>query len=315
MRRVGLWQVAEDGPKKLKASGIDLEKHLEDWIARDPSLLQVGLKVVGRQITVEGGQLDLLALDPEGRWVVIELKSGAVRRDTIAQALDYASCVATMPYNDLSQKVNAYLKTQGTSLQGLLGGEGAEEDAESREVVMFVVGTGRDPGLERMAEYLSGTFGVPINVVSYEVFELEDGQRVLVRELTESEGRPPVVRRTVEEICALADQAGVAREFRTILEAAERRNLQLVPYKRRVRCAPPTNRTRTLFTVQATPTAGSSSIWTYVESGAFAEFYPVTEERATSILGPPGWRKMTISDVEAFVKDLDCLLESVHQAE
>ena len=53
MRRIGLWQVRDDGPQKLKASGIELERYLEDWIERDPGLLQQGLCIVGRQMGVE----------------------------------------------------------------------------------------------------------------------------------------------------------------------------------------------------------------------------------------------------------------------
>jgi hypothetical protein len=51
----------------------------------------------------------------------------------------------------------------------------------------------------------------------------------------------------------------------------------------------------------------------YVGPGAFAEFYPVSEETATAILGPDGWRAMTTADVEAFVAALDHLFASVEQ--
>ncbi len=315
MQRVGLWHVTEEGPKKLKGGGIEFEQYLEEWIERDPSLLQGGLTIVGRQIAVEGGRIDLLALDPQGRWVVIEIKRGTVHRETIAQALDYAACIATMPYDELSRKVDAYLRTTETSLRTLAEEPGAEDDTqrETRDVVMFVVGTGRDPGLERMVEYLSGTFNVPINLVTYEVFEVEGGQRILVRELADVElGAPARIEKvsiTVEDVCAQAEQTGIGREFRMLLEAARRHNLYPRPYKRSVMYTPPSNRTRMLFTVRARPKP-NGLLRMYVGPGAFAEFYPVTEETATSILGPDGWREMTASDVEAFITSLDRLFES-----
>jgi RecB family endonuclease NucS len=40
--------------------------------------------VVGRQIDLEGGRLDLLAIDPQGRWTIIEIKRGTLRREAIA---------------------------------------------------------------------------------------------------------------------------------------------------------------------------------------------------------------------------------------
>ena len=48
MQRIGLWHITQDGPRKLEAGRVDLEQYLEDWIARDPSLLQQGLVIVGR---------------------------------------------------------------------------------------------------------------------------------------------------------------------------------------------------------------------------------------------------------------------------
>jgi len=312
-----LWQVTEDGPKKLNRGGINLEQYLEEWIERDPSLLQGGLTIVGRQIGVEGGTLDLLALDPQGRWVVIEIKRGAIRRDTIAQALDYASSVATMPYDDLSDKVNTYLGTQGTSLEALLEELGAEEETEheAKETVMFVVGTGRNPEIERMVDYLSGRFDVPINAVSYEVFEIEGGDPILVRELTESEAKPPSrPTLTVPEICARADRAGIGDDFRLILEAAKRHGLYARPWKNAVTYTPPFNRNRALLTANAW-TQADGLLRLYVGSDAFAEFYSVTEETAVSMLGPQGWRIMTTSDVEEFIASLARLFESIEEAE
>jgi RecB family endonuclease NucS len=112
MAKIGLWQVTDERPVKLKTSSFDLEKHLEDWIENDPGLLQSGLTIVARQLHTDSGPLDLLALDPQGQWVVIELKTGMLRRGTIAQALDYAACIAGMPFDDLTEKVNAYLSTK-----------------------------------------------------------------------------------------------------------------------------------------------------------------------------------------------------------
>jgi len=320
MQRIGLWHITQDGPRKLEAGRVDLEQYLEDWIARDPSLLQQGLVIVGRQIGLEGGRLDLLGLDPQGRWAVIEIKSGRVRRETIAQALDYTSCIAWMPQDELYQKVEAYLQSRGTSLEALLEERGGQDSSENegRDVVMYVVGTGSEPGLERMVDYLSETYGMPITLVSYEVFEIGGKQQILVRELTDLETSPPARSArpgpTVKDICAQAEQAGIGREFRMILDVASKHNLYPRPYKRSVMYTPPSNRTRMLFTAQSRPRA-DGLLGVYVGPEAFTEFYPVTEETVVSLLGPDGWRRMTAADVETFVANLDRLFATIEQTE
>ncbi|MBN1954815.1 MAG: DUF91 domain-containing protein [Anaerolineae bacterium] len=315
MRQIGLWQVRTDGPAKLRPSGVELEAYLEDWIERDPSLLQQGLVIVGRQVAVEGGRLDLLGLDPQGRWAVIEIKSGQIRRETIAQALDYASCIAAMEREALYAKVADYLQRRGSSLDALFeeyGGQ-ADDPGELRDVVMYVVGTGRAPGLERMIDYLSRAHGVPVVLVSYEVFETAEGQRILVRELTDVEAKGAAVespRPELEDLRAKAKRAGFGESFDLLLEAARRHNLYPRPYKWSLMVTPSENRARMLFTATVRPKS-DGLLRVYVWPEAFAQFYSVAEEEAASLLGRAGWQKMTVEDVKAFVANLDRLLGSV----
>ncbi|MDP7168131.1 MAG: endonuclease NucS [Nitrospinota bacterium] len=146
MQQIGLWQISDNGPKRLGSGDVSLEKHLEDWIENDPSLLLGGLKIIGRQIYVEAGPLDLLALDHQGRWVLIEIKKGMVRRETVAQAIDYASCIEEMPFTELSDKVSDNLKKSGETknLEEILKERIGTNDPpdEEREVEIYVVGTG-----------------------------------------------------------------------------------------------------------------------------------------------------------------------------
>jgi hypothetical protein len=71
MRKVDLWEVSEGtGVVRLAESAVDLEQHLETWIAANPAMLQAGLEIIGRQVTLDAGRLDLLALDPQGGTVI-----------------------------------------------------------------------------------------------------------------------------------------------------------------------------------------------------------------------------------------------------
>jgi len=95
--KVAAWRIEGGRPVRTQPSGVQLERDLEDWIENDPELVGQGLQIVARQLHLEAGRLDLLAVDPVGRWVVIEIKAGRLHRETIAQALDYASSLAATP--------------------------------------------------------------------------------------------------------------------------------------------------------------------------------------------------------------------------
>ena len=195
MKAVGVWQVESGRVTRIEPATVSLERELEGWIERDPSLLEAGLQIVGRQIHVEGGIIDLLALDPQGRWVVIEIKKGALQRETVAQALDYASCIARMGSQELWGMVNDYLKSLGCenkkseeTLSDRIQSE--RTDTKDREVVVYVVGTGQDPSLERILDFLDKSQRV-VRAVLFSVFELVSSHRILVRELTSNDPAPP----------------------------------------------------------------------------------------------------------------------------
>ncbi len=93
--------VRHSAPRKVERSQIGLEKHLEDWIANDVKLIGEGLKIVGRQVKIDDGILDLLAIDSQDRWAVIEIKSGTLGYDAPTQALYYASSIARLDGGNL----------------------------------------------------------------------------------------------------------------------------------------------------------------------------------------------------------------------
>ena len=62
-------------------------------------------------------------------------------------------------------------------------------EPDEREIAVLLVGAGTHAGLERMNEFLA-RFGVPISVVSFEVFELEGGPRLLIREVVDEPTKP-----------------------------------------------------------------------------------------------------------------------------
>ena len=75
-----IWKITPKGPIKVSQTKPKqeklLEENLEDWVITDPSLLGEPLLIIGRQVMIPEvrDRLDVLALDPQGNAVVVELK-------------------------------------------------------------------------------------------------------------------------------------------------------------------------------------------------------------------------------------------------
>jgi Holliday junction resolvase-like predicted endonuclease len=316
MARFGIWQATESIPKRIPSSEIQLEQHLEDWIESDPEFVQSELKIVGRQVGVEGGRIDLLAIDPQSRWIIIEVKRGILRRETIAQIIDYASSIQEMTANELRTKVDQYLQNNDSSLDTLIGEKEAANalDSENRELLLFVVGTGRAPGLERMTNYLADRFQLPITLISFDVFQLPTGEQILVRELTDPDTEPTSSisspRTTAEEVCSIADGFGIGNGFRKIKATADEIGLYTRVYKTSLMYTPPFQRNRMLYTVWAQPE--NDGIKMYVSPKAISEFYPITEQKATEFLGEGGYRYLKNNEIDNFNTTVGKLFDSLN---
>lgn len=297
MRKLAVWRIDtrrnEDAspplePQKVARSHIGLERHLEDWIVDDVTLISEGLTLVGRQVSIDDGRLDLLAIDSQDRWVVIEVKPGLLGSRALSQALYYASSLAGLDADELHGKLRpgfakfANPDTPSARVQELLADEG-----EDREIAVLLVGAGIHPGLERVSEFL-GRFGVPIEVVSFEVFELDGGPQLLIREAVDEPARPsrPGRRLTVDAIRTRADDAGVREQLDHFINMSKQAGLAVQPQRSSVRIAPPSDRRRFLMyaSPRARPSGGGLSIW--VGPKRFAESFPdIDEEEATAALG------------------------------
>ncbi len=312
MADLGVWTVDGAAPRRVRRSGVDLEKDLEDWIANDSALLADGLTIVGRQLRLEGGPLDLLAIDWDDRWMVIELKRARLYRDAITQALDYASSIAQMDADDLESLLKPGLAAFGDAAE-LSQAVRRQLDGEDgpREVAVLLAGVGADGGLERIVTHLGGRYGVPISIVSFEVFEPQGGPQLLIREVTEEqiEQRPRRPRRSVGGIHELARDAGVEAEFERFLKMSQKAGLAVQPYRWAVRIAPPANRTR--YLMYARPER--DGIVLSAGPAEFAEFFPpLTEDEATTAIGPyERGVHLAGADLDARLDQIEAFLKSL----
>ncbi len=79
-----------------------MEKDLENWVATHPELLFGVERVLVIGQSVSGQQMaDILALDADGRLVVVEMKRDWSDRSTVGQLLEYAARMAESTYDDL----------------------------------------------------------------------------------------------------------------------------------------------------------------------------------------------------------------------
>ena len=301
MPTLGLWHIGESGPTRVQNAEVAVERDLEAWIERDPGLLERGLVIVGRQIRLESGPLDLLALDPQGRWVLIEIKRERLRREALAQAIDYAACLDSADPMWIREQCDAYLRRQGSesTLSALLEQRGRSlggED-EGQGIVIYLVGTGIDTGLERMVTFMSSRAELAIRLVTFLPYQNPLGGLLLAREIHEAEENDQRPARqasnsapSAEEILTMGDENGVGDVMRTIHRAALEAGLHVRPWATSIMYAPQAAKKRCLLTVWAgrrpqMPGAARA----YIAPETFERYFGITEQELAAAVGSTGY--------------------------
>lgn len=140
------------------------EKWLQDLIHDNPELLPIeeiepgfGKPVaVCRELATNHGFIDNLLITPEGNIVVVEVKlwrNPEARRAVVAQALDYASCLFEMSYDELESAIlsaDTGRKKKAASLYELVNStlpearfvDAVSANLEKGRLLILVVGDG-----------------------------------------------------------------------------------------------------------------------------------------------------------------------------
>jgi hypothetical protein len=79
-----------------------LERDIERCITQNPSLIGVGLKLLGSQRRTNDGRLDVLFEDQAGNLVVVEVKLGRIGRDAVQQTKNYVRYLRTQENKKVS---------------------------------------------------------------------------------------------------------------------------------------------------------------------------------------------------------------------
>ena len=168
------------------AQQADSERLLEDMLVKHPDMLEPGLSLVGRQTPTEGGPLDLLGVDKDGRLVVFELKRGTLSREAVVQVLDYASYLNSMPEQELTNYISARSGSYGVDkiedfeewYDTKSGGQGLEA---LKPVRMVLVGLGVDERTTRMVRFLASG-GMGFSLLTFHGYNY-NGSTLLARQV------------------------------------------------------------------------------------------------------------------------------------
>lgn len=187
MDEVKIWAIEGSGAVELEsAERTETEKTLEDTLVSNPGLLMPGLTLVGRQTPTQGGPLDLLGVDEDGKLVVFELKRGTLSRDAVAQVIDYTSALTAMGLEGLSSHIATRSGQHGIQkiddLEEWFSNQFPEQDWNSLlPPRMVLVGLGADDTTSRMVKFLANT-EVDISLLTFQGFTL-NGQTLLAKQV------------------------------------------------------------------------------------------------------------------------------------
>ncbi len=231
-QEVRLWEITdEDSLKEINQSKLNLEERIENWLEDDVSIISKDLLVIGRQVDTDfGGTIDILCLDIDGDVVIVELKRDKTPREITAQILDYASWVKDLSNEKVIEIGNLYFINKTTveeAFRNKFGEDYPEVINESHK--MLIVASEIDSSSERIIKYLSDSYGVGINAITFNYFQSDDEKEYLSRVFliepseveykTRTKGSSKKAKPlTFEEFQEIADQNGVGNIYKKAFE-------------------------------------------------------------------------------------------------
>ena len=217
VKTIQLWAV-DKNTGKPSASPVDrvdnteTEKSLEDLLVTSPELLMPGLTLIGRQVPTDGGPLDLLGIDTDGRLVVFELKRGTLTREAVAQVLDYASDLAALDEARFARLIEEHSGRLGIEeFANFADWYSQEYPGQSENFLdrpkMVLVGLGIDDRARRIVNFLADS-RVDIQLLTFNAFRSGD-TLLLARQIESRPPKPPI-----------APSSTKASNLKTLLETA-----------------------------------------------------------------------------------------------
>lgn len=197
MEEIKLWKIVNEGcggPVAVPVPGIaaaSTEQLLEETLTKSPELLMPGLHLIGRQTETDGGPLDLLGVDDDGRLVVFELKRGNLTREAVAQAIDYGSFLDGLESDELCRHISETSGKGGTEpiedFAQWYQSQFQRSVAEIGHPRVVLVGLGVDERAKRMVAFLAQC-ELDISLITFHGFQ--HGSEMLLARQVEVQAQP-----------------------------------------------------------------------------------------------------------------------------
>ena len=211
---IAIWKIDREsraGSKLDLADRIETEEMLEDVLVANPNMLMGGLTLVGRQVPVGSGSIDLLGIDEDGRLMVFELKREKLTRDAVAQILDYCTYLETLSDPELATLIAERSGKHGIKRIADFEEWYASQAGDAlRPVRMVLVGLGMDMSAHRMVAYLAES-GIDIRLLTFHGYMHGDSM-LLARQVRTAEDpqKPPRAGPSSSDLNRKASEYGVA---------------------------------------------------------------------------------------------------------
>lgn len=332
---IKIWELDDKKLKEVKKEKLDLENRLEEWIANDISTLSNNLLVIGKQVNTDfGGTIDLLCIDNNGDLVVIELKRDKTPREITAQVLDYASWVCNLSNEKIHEMANSYLGNRGQLDEVFEEKFGIElPDILNEHHKMLIVASEIDESSERIVNYLSNSYGVNINVATFQYFK-ENGKEFLARVFlieptevdyktqtkTNSKRKPPL---TYDQLEEMAEKNGVGKIYNRLLSEAKSYFEITAPTRSSVALIGLVGKDRSRRTICGILPGvddRKNSLFFEIRVAPFSEYFKIDLEKVKKSLPPClneddyGWDKKYYGGYFANETEVDNFLEVLKQA-
>ena len=185
-----LFQVKNNDATVIPKSDTEKnERLIEELIERNPHIiLGDKLLIIGRQVKTDSGKiLDLLAVDKEGRLVVIELKKGYAPREIVAQILDYSSWLCSLPERRIEDIAKNYFQKKDNKNNSLSDEFMKFYDLKAcpeigKEVVNILFAKEFSEEVINPAKYLS-EFDLSIYCIRFDTFESKQGEYIITDDI------------------------------------------------------------------------------------------------------------------------------------
>lgn len=321
---IRLWGIDNEHPYPIQQQKLDLEARIENWIRDDVSLVNSDLTIIGQQVpTGYGGFIDLLAIDPVGNLVILELKRDKTPRDIVAQVLDYASWVEKLGHDEIKIIANSFLKTK--TLEKIFQ---SKFHCELPEVLnerhrIYIIASSLDSATERIVKYLSESHNIDINVATFAYFKTQSGEllgrslllddeQVQVRAEATSKRQPP---RTWEELRGMAEQHGVLElyekalsELRPVFDGMNRTrtNVALIGIMGESRAR------NVVMGIYPEASSADNGLVVMLHMDRVLEYFNLPLEELKAVLGPPANKAQTFNPETSFYFDQEHLVELIN---